>query len=339
MTDEALSVTPTPTPTLPATMASPAPQMQAVLDRLAVLGAKPLHTLTVQAARAQATPADAVAAVMAARQIHLGPAEAVQARDTVIPGPAGDIKARVYTPAGQGPFPVVVYYHGGGWVIANIDTYDTSARALALGADVVVLSCHYRQAPEDIFPAAHVDAYAAYFWAIAHMEDLNGDPGQIAVAGESAGANLATNVALMARDARITQPLHQLLVYPVAGNDMETPSYLENVAAAPLGKPDMAWFAEHVFAPIEDFADPRIDLSTRIDLQDLPPTTLILAQIDPLRSEGLEYGAALLAAGVPVEVRIYDGVTHEFFGMGAVVPQAAQAMEFATARLRQALHL
>jgi acetyl esterase/lipase len=148
-------------------------------------------------------------------------------------------------------------------VIADIDTYDGLARALALGADVVVLSCHYRQAPEDIFPAAHVDAYAAYFWAIGHMEELNGDPGQIAVAGESAGANLATNVALMARDACFTQPLHQLLVYPVAGNDVDTPSYLENATAAPLGKSDMAWFVGHVFAPIEDSSDPRIDLSPR----------------------------------------------------------------------------
>jgi acetyl esterase/lipase len=335
MTDEALTMT----PPEPASMARPGPQMQAVLDQLAALGAKPLHTLTIEAARAQATPADAVTAVMTARHISAGPAAALQAHDILIPGPTGDIKARVYTPAGAGPFPVVVYYHGGGWVIADIDTYDASARALALGADVVVLSAHYRQAPEDIFPAAHVDAYAAYFWAIGHMEELNGDPGQIAVAGESAGANLATNVALMARDARITQPLHQLLVYPVAGNDMDTPSYLENATAAPLGKADMAWFVEHVFAPIEDSADPRIDLSPRVDLQDLPPATLILAQIDPLRSEGLEYGAALLAAGVPVEMRIYDGVTHEFFGMGAVVPQAAEAMAFATARLRQALHV
>ena len=322
----------------PAGMAVPTPEMQAVLDQLAALGARPLHTLTVAEARAQATPADAVAAVMAARRVDPGPAAAIRTRDIVIPGPAGDIKARVYTPDGPGPFPVVVYYHGGGWVIADLDTYDGSARALALGANAVVLSAHYRQGPEDIFPAAHVDAYAAYFWALDHMQDLNGDPGQIAVAGESAGANLATNVALMARDMRIRQPLHQLLVYPVAGDDMDTPSYLENAGAAPLGKPDMAWFVENVFVPVEESADPRINLSDRVDLQNLPAVTLILAQIDPLRSEGIDYGAALKAAGVQVEMRIYDGVTHEFFGMGAVVPEAVQAMAFATARLRQAFH-
>lgn len=172
MTDEALAVTPPER----APMASPTPHMQALLDQLAVLGAKPLHGLTVESARAQATPADAVAALVAARRIDAGPGAAIQARDIVIAGPAGDIEARVYTPEGDGPFPVVVYYHGGGWVIADIDTYDASARALALGADVVVLSAHYRQAPEHIFPAAHVDAYAAYFWAIGHMEELNGIP-------------------------------------------------------------------------------------------------------------------------------------------------------------------
>lgn len=334
MTQETLTL-PT-TPVDAQRMATPTAEMQAVLDQLAALGAKPLHKLTVKAARQQATPADAVAAVMAARHVDPGPAAAVATRDIVIPGPAGEIKARIYTPQGDGPFPVVVYYHGGGWVIADLDTYDASARALSVGANAVVLSAHYRQAPEDVFPAAHDDACAAYVWTLGQIGNLNGIPGQVAVAGESAGANLAANVAIMARDTQILQPLHQLLVYPVAGNDMNTPSYLENADAAPLGKPGMAWFVGHVFVPVEASADPRINLSLRTDLQDLPPTTLILAQIDPLRSDGVNYGAALRAAGVPVQVRIYDAVTHEFFGMGAVVPQAAQAMAFASARLKKA---
>ena len=148
---------------------------------------------------------------------------------------------------------------------------------------------------------------------------------------------MAANVAIMARDAQITQPLHQLLVYPVAGNDMNTPSYLENAAAAPLGKPDMAWFVDHAFAKPEDAADPRINLVGRDDLSDLPPATVITAQIDPLRSESIAYGEALQAAGVAVEMKNYDAVTHEFFGMGTVVPQAVEAMDFATAQLRAAL--
>ena len=160
--------------------ASPAPEMRAVLDQLAAMGAKPLHSLTVEAARAQATPADAVAVLMQAHHIPTGPAAHIAARDITIPGPAGEILARIYTPLGAGPFPVVVYYHGGGWVIADIDTYDATARALSLGANAVVLSAHYRQAPENIFPAAHVDAYAVYFWALGQMADLNGITGQIA---------------------------------------------------------------------------------------------------------------------------------------------------------------
>ncbi len=317
-------------------MATPAPEMQAVLDKLAALGAKPLHTLTVEQARAQPTPADAVAALMTDKGIDAGPAAAIETRDIDIPGPAGDIKARVYTPAGDGPFPVIVYFHGGGWVIADIDTYDASARALSLGVGAVVVSSHYRQGPENVFPAAHDDAYAAYVWAVENSGALNGDAARMAVAGESAGANLAANVAIMARDAKITQPLHQLLVYPVAGNDMTTQSYLENAEAAPLGKADMAWFVEHAFAAMEDTADPRLNLVDRQDLAGLPPATLITAQIDPLRSESIAYGDALVAAGVTVDMKNYDAVTHEFFGMGAVVPQSAEAMDFATSNLKAA---
>lgn len=140
----------------------------------------------------------------------------------------------------------------------------------------------------------------------------------------------------MARDAKVTEPLHQLLVYPVAGNDMNTASYIENAEAAPLGKADMAWFVEHAFAKMEDAADPRINLVGRDDLAGLPPATVITAQIDPLRSESIAYGEALKAAGGIVEMVNYPGVTHEFFGMGAVVPQAVEAMDVATANLRKA---
>lgn len=318
-------------------MATPAPEMQLVLDKLSELGAQPLHTLTVVKARAQPTPADAVAAVMADKGIDAGPAADIATRDIIIPGPAGDIKARVYTPPGDGPFPVIVYYHGGGWVIAGIDTYDASASALSLGVGAVVVSSHYSQGPEDVFPAAHDDAFAAYVWVVGNAGTLNADAARMVIAGESAGANLAANVAIMARDAKTITPLHQLLVYPIAGNDMNTPSYLENANAAPLGKADMAWFVENAFAKMEDAADPRINLVGRSDLSGLPPATMITAQIDPLRSESIAYGEALQTAGGEVEMMNYEGATHEFFGMGAVVPQAVEAMDFAVARLRGAL--
>lgn len=319
-------------------MAQPAAEMQAVLDKLTELGAKPIGTLSVEETRTQPTPADAVMGVMEDEGIAMDPAlEAIATRDINIPGEGGEIEARVYTPEGDGPFPLIVYYHGGGWVIADIDTYDASARALAVETGAVVLSSHYRQAPENKFPAAHEDAWTAYEWAVENSGKLNADADRIAVAGESAGANLAANVAIMARDQQTTQPVHQLLVYPVAGNDMETESYRENAEAQPLSKAAMEWFVGEVFASMDEAADPRIDLVGRDDLRDLPAATVINAQIDPLRTEGETYAQELEDAGVDVEQMTYDGVTHEFFGMGAVVPEAKEAMTMAATRLKAAL--
>ncbi|MBA3324750.1 MAG: alpha/beta hydrolase [Rhodobacteraceae bacterium] len=315
----------------------PNDQMQAVLDQLQALGAKPLGTIDVEAARSQPTPADAVMAVMEAEGIEPDPAlQAIRTQDITIPGPAGEIAARVYTPEGEGPFPVVVYYHGGGWVIADIDTYDASARALAHGADAIVVSSHYRQAPEHTFPASHEDAYAAYAWTVENVHEFNGDAGRMAVAGESAGGNLAMNVAIEARDRQATLPGHMLLVYPVAGNDMQTESYVENADAAPLSKAGMEWFFSQEFENMEQSADPRINLVERDDLGELPPATVITAQIDPLRSEGQMLAEQLEAADVPVEAQNFEGVTHEFFGMGAVVDEAKEAVEFAAGNLRDA---
>lgn len=193
-------------------MAKPTAEMQAVLDALKALGAKPIHSQTVEQVRAQPTPADAVAAVMKDKGIKPGPEADIATRDIMIKGAAGDIPARIYTPEGKGPFPIIVYFHSGGWVIANIDTYDAFARSLALGAKAVVVSSYYRQGPENVFPAAHDDTNAAYVWTVEKFGKLNGDAARMAVAGESAGANLAPNVAIMARDTKITMPVDQLLV-------------------------------------------------------------------------------------------------------------------------------
>lgn len=317
-------------------MAKPAPEMQAVLDKLQALEAKPVAGLSVPEARTQASPADAARALQWEKHISSDPEAKVTTRDIAIPSPNGGLAARVYVPDGKGPFPVVVYYHGGGWVIADINVYDASPRAIAAGAKAIVVSVEYRHAPEHKFPAAHDDAWTAYQWVVENIHELNGNAEKIAVAGESAGGNLAANVALMAKTQKTRQPVHQLLVYPVAGSDMNTPSYKENANAKPLGKADMEWFVKHVTTSMDQAKDPRIDLDGRSDLAGVAPATVILAQIDPLRSEGETYAEKLEKAGVKVNVKTFDGVTHEFFGMAKVVPQAKQAMDMAITDLTAA---
>lgn len=314
----------------------PAPdaQMKAVLDELAKLGPKPLEKLTPAEARSQPTPADAVMALLKREGKSTAPEPVGKVEDRTITGAAGSIPARVYWPKGDGPFSVVLYIHGGGWVIATLDTYDSSARALTNAANAVVVSTHYRQAPEHKFPAAHDDTYAAYKWVVANAVSINGDPGRVAVAGESAGGNMAANVSIRARDEKQHMPLHQVLVYPVADSSFNTPSYEANAIAKPLSKAAMMWFAKHYLKSEQEGKDPRITLIAA-NLQGLPPTTIITAQIDPLRSEGQMLGERLKAAGVDVTVRNYDGVAHEFFGMGAVVDKAKDAVQVAAARLKR----
>lgn len=309
--------------------------MQAVLDQLASLGGKPIEQLTPQEARTQPTPADAVKALLQKRGQSTAPEAVAKVENKSIPGPGGEIALRIYTPSGTGPFPVVLYIHGGGWVIADLDVYDSSPRALANTAGAVVVSTHYRLAPEHPFPASHDDTFAAYLWVRENAASFNGDPQRIAVAGESAGGNMAAAISLTARERKVPLPLHQVLVYPVAGTDMNTPSFKENANAKPLNQAMMVWFAGHEFKNPADTKDPRIDL-LHADLRDLPPTTIITAQIDPLRSGGEMLADKLKAAGVKVDSKNYNGVTHEFFGMGAVLKESRDATRFAGKNLQKA---
>jgi len=310
-------------------------QMQAVLDQLTKLGGKPIETLSPEEARKQPSPADAVRALLESQGKPTTPEAVAKVVDRTFPGPGGAVPIRVYIPAGQGPFPVVLYIHGGGWVIADLDTYDASPRAIANAAKAIVVSTHYRQAPEHKFPAAHDDTLAAYEWVLANAAKFGGDPKRIALVGESAGGNMAANIAIAARDKKLQAPLHQVLVYPVANNDMNAPSYVENANAKPLNKAMMEWFVKHTFASPDQTADPRIALAKRTDLAGVAPATIVLAQIDPLRSDGEALAAALRAAGVPVTVQRYDGVTHEFFGMGAAVDKAKAAQQMVGEQLRK----
>lgn len=314
--------------------------MLVVLKKLGELGAKPIESRSVEEARAQPTPADAVKAVLKDEgkdPMAVMAAMKVSKKDMTYPIAGGTEPIRIYTPEGAGsaPLPVIVYYHGGGWVIADIDTYEASAMALAKKANAIVASVEYRRAPENKFPAAHEDSFAAYKWVLANAAQFGGDPARVAVAGESAGGNLATNVAIMARDQNVQLPVHMLIVYPVAGTDMTTPSYIANQNAMPLSKGAMGWFIDKVLAKPEDAMSPMLNLTTAADLKGLPPATIITDSIDPLMSDGKMLAEKLKAAGVSTSYKNYEGVTHEFFGMGAVVADAEAAEDLAGHDLKE----
>ncbi len=313
--------------------AHPDPDMKKVLTELTSRGGKPIEMLSAEEARNQPTPTDAVKFVMA-NENKIDKTKLSEVRDIELQGADGKIAARLYIPFGKQPLPVVVYYHGGGFVIATNDVYDATPRSLAEQTGAIFVSVEYRKAPEHKFPAAHNDAFAAYKWVLANASTFGGDSNRVAVAGESAGGNLALNVAIAARDEGIKTPIHELLVYPVAGTDMNTKSYQKNIEAKPLNKPMMEWFFGQYTTTAEDKKDSRLNLLAA-DLSGLAPATIITAEIDPLQTEGKALADKLKAAGVKVQYKNYTGVTHEFFGMAPVVSKAKNAQKFAATELKK----
>jgi acetyl esterase len=303
------------------------PQAKAFLDQLAAANAPPLSDLPVDAAR---LAADALFSAQGAVE----PVARVENRG--IPGPAGEIPIRVYTPEGTGPFPVLVYVHGGGWVICGLDSHDPPCRALANAVPCLVVSVDYRLAPEHKFPAAADDAYAATRWVAEHAAELGGDPRRVAVGGDSAGGNLAAVVALMARERGGPRLVHQLLVYPVTDAGLDTASYRENGDGYFLTRDTMAWFWGHYLRSRADVEDPHASPLRARDLAGLPPALVITAEYDPLRDEGEAYAARLRAAGVPVRTTRYPGMIHGFFGMLATFDQARTAIDESASALRAA---
>jgi acetyl esterase len=312
--------------------------MLEVLHAHASLEPAAIEKISPQAARSNPTLADAVNLVLKQQGRSTNPKDLqpeVTSLDTIVDGADGPLPARIYTPSRIGPFPVVVYFHGGGWVLANKDVYDGGARGLCKAAQALVVSVDYRLAPEHKFPAAWLDAFAAYQWVLANAHRYGGDTEQVALAGESAGGNLALATAIAVRDSEARQPVHVLAVYPVTQTSRDTESYIENAIALPLNRAMMKWFFEHTTRNEADLQDKRLQL---IDapLAGLPPVTLINAHIDPLRSDGAKLEAALRRADVAVERRDYAGVTHEFFGCAAVVDKAREAQAWAGRRLQEA---
>jgi acetyl esterase len=311
------------------------PEMQVVIERLVAFEDSPIEKSSPAQARKLHTPTDAVKQVMKEFSVA-NPVSQVDTSGKDIPVAGGNIHLRIYTPkTGKAPFPVIVYYHGGGFVIADLDVYNASAQGLAEQVGAVVVSVAYRLAPEHKFPTAHNDAFAAYQWAVQNAASIKGDPKKIAVVGESAGGNLAAAVSIMARDKKIMIPLHEVLVYPIAQFNMNTDSYSKYASAKPLSKAMMEWFTKNYLTSMADAKDARISL-VNANLKGLPPTTIINAEIDPLADDGKMLEEKLKAADVKVDRKVYDGVTHEFFGMVPVVPEAKQAQAYASDQLKSA---
>ena len=314
--------------------------MKEVLDTFISLNPNAIEKCTPAEARAQPTPTDAVKALLRKQGRDTSPealVPGVKSSDGVIPGSVGPMRARTYVPQGVGPFAVIVYFHGGGWVIADLDVYDGGARGLCREAGAIVVSVDYHRAPEHKFPVAWDDAIAAYRWVAENAASFGGAPKRLALAGESAGGCLAIATAIAARDLGLPAPRHVLSVYPVAQTgSLNTPSFIENAISIPLNRAMIPWFLDKLLRSEEDKKDTRLDL-VHADLRGLPPVTIINAMLDPLRSDGAMLEDALREADVPVERKDYHGVGHEFFGAAAVVAKAREAQQYAGERLRASL--
>lgn len=297
----------------------PHPQAQALLDVIRSNGVPPTHGLSIESARG-------------ALDLFFGSQEAepvADVRDLSFPGPDSDIPVRIYEPEGDRPFPVCVFFHGGGWALGNLDCYDSVCTRLANRADCLVVSVDYRLAPEHPFPAAPADCYAATEWAIKNAEHLGGDPERIAVAGDSAGGNLAAVVSLMARDRGEPEIAHQGLVYPAVnpGGIEEFDSYHENSEGYFLELESMELYYDlYIENPIDARNPYAFPLQAR-DLSDLPPATIVSAGFDPLRDEDFAYEERLKEAGVSVAHHHFEDMIHGFCSMTDELDAAEEGID------------
>jgi acetyl esterase len=303
------------------------PEVLALLEANEAEGAPAMETLSPGEARQAAI--DALKAV-AGQSEEIGRVE-----DLRIPHPERPIPIRIFTPAAEGPFPCLVYFHGGGWVVCDLDTHDAVCRAVARRAGAVVVAVDYRLSPEYKFPAAVEDCYAATEWVAANAARLAVDPRRIAVGGDSAGGNLSTVMCLKSRDEGGPALALQVLVYPVTNlASFDTPSYREFAEGYYLTRAEMEWFRGHYLARTEDAQSPYASPLLAPDLRGLPPALVITAECDTLRDEGEAYAKRLAEAGVEVTCTRYGGMIHPFFSLGGVFSQGRRAIEQVAAAVR-----
>lgn len=312
-------------------MDEPAPEAQALLDMIDAVPRPPTYALSVESAR------EALEQLFADADPFV---EVGDVTDFAIEGPAGDVPVRLYTPDGDGdgPLPLLVYYHGGGWVLGSLDSADAVCRALCDRSDWAVLSVNYRHAPEHPFPAPLNDAYAAYEWAVEYADTAGADPGRVAVGGSSAGGNLTAGVTLRARDDGLQLPAHQVLIYPAVASHAvhEFDSYEENAEGYFLERDSMDWFYERY---VQDAAHVRNEYLAPLlcdDLSGLPSASVLTAGFDPLRDEGRAYADRLEADGVDVSRHHYEGMIHGFVSLPDVLDAGDDALTALAADLGDA---
>jgi acetyl esterase len=294
------------------------PQARVLLEQFARSGVKPLSELSIQETREQ----------MLVGSCLLGRGDAVHAvEDLQIPGPDGPVPVRLYRPRTEGPLPILVYFHGGGWIMGSIATHDALCRNLCARADIAVASVEYRLAPEHPFPAGLEDCYAATRWLAAQADSLGLAPQRLAVGGDSAGGNLAASVTLLARQRGGPAICFQLLIYPVMDFDFDTPSYHENASGFHLTRQDMVWCWRQYLARELDGYTPLASPLRAEDVRGLPPAMVITAEYDPLRDEGEAYARRLEQAGVPVTCKRYPGMIHGFIRRPGQLDQARTALD------------
>ncbi|MCT2282317.1 alpha/beta hydrolase fold domain-containing protein [Micromonospora chalcea] len=316
-------------------------QAQRILDTWSRLVLAPYELLTLEQARQQPSLADAAMKILRQDRRPTDPEEVGSAADVTVPGPGGDLVVRVYKPLGQtrDPVPVVMWVHGGGWILFTNDDYDASCRALVNRTGTIVVSPEYRKAPEHVFPAAHEDVLATYRWLRTNATGLGGDPSRIAIGGEGVGANMAAATCGQLKQAGEPLPVAQVLVCPLTTTTQYGASMRDAADARPLNRPLLSWMMMHAFHGVTDsLKDPRVDLLplSAQGLAGLPPTLIVTTDRDVLQSQGDEWCARLAAAGVRATSVRYQGVMHDFFGLAAVLDKAAQAQEEVALHLRQA---
>ena len=305
------------------------PKLKEFLETMKAQNAPPVESLPLLEAR----EASIENAAMRAGELE----SVTQIEERIIICGDGSFSVRIFTPRGEGPFPIFIYYHGGGWVLCSVDTHESAARSIANAAGCIVVSVEYRLAPEHKFPIPVEDAYASLEWTYQNALDFNGDPERIAVGGDSAGGNMAAVVCLMARDRGGPSIRHQVLIYPVTNlSSLETESYSQYAEGYFLTRSMMEWFRDCYLRDESDrgniFASPLL----ADDLSELPPAHFLMAEFDPLFDEGEAYAKRLSAAGIPVKFSRYNGLIHAFIIMGAILPQTKQAIDEIALELQRA---